>query len=119
MTRRALIWVLLADWALAYATSIGAFLSLESTGGGFTRGLNRLMAFFGWQIVAGAFASAVWLAARNQDHTPFRRWLVRLPALMAGLLVILVMVVITLARLSHPDPAPPPPQRVTQPPVSG
>lgn len=119
MTRKALIWVLLAGWALAYAASVAAFLSLESAGDGFTRGLNRLMAFFGWQIVAGAFASAVWLAGRNQDHAPLRRWLVRLPALMAGLLVILVIVIIALARLSHPDPAPPPPTRITLPPVSG
>ncbi|MCB1342453.1 MAG: hypothetical protein KDK24_15565 [Pseudooceanicola sp.] len=116
MTRGTVTWVLLAAWAVAFAASFHGFLFAEPTGDGFTRGMNRVMTFLAWQIGAGLLAIVLWQVGKGDMRL---RWLVRLPALVAALLMVAVVALILWARLSKPAPMPEPPTRVTLPPVNG
>lgn len=91
--RDRLVWILLAVWTVAFAWSIAACALTPAEGDGFTRGLNRLMAFFGWQVVAAAAGGLAFILARKlPPQYRSRRWS---PApVAAGLVLILGMVVL-------------------------
>lgn len=114
--RNTLFWAILAIWALAYAASLWALFVLEPSGDGFTRGLNRLSSFVGWQILAATLALIVWLLARPWA-SGLIRWIARLPGLLAIALIGLIVGVIIWAQFKdHTPPAsPPPPKPVTSP----
>ena len=60
-----ILTLLLAAWALAFGWSlIGAYLATP-TGDGFTRGLDRLTHFLGWQAIAGLVGLAVFGVGRS------------------------------------------------------
>jgi hypothetical protein len=103
MSQRAATWALFALWAAFYAWSFIGFQMTEPTGDGFTRGLNRLTGFLGWQTAAGAVAVLVWLNARALPKGSLGHWLSRLPAALAGLLLIAILGIILYARWSHPS----------------
>ncbi|MCA0870990.1 hypothetical protein LCL97_09145 [Seohaeicola saemankumensis] len=110
-----LFWGLVVIWAAAFAMSFWALFGMEPTGDGFTRGLNRLTAFVGWQLLAAMVALCLWLVGRRIQNASGLRWLSRVPGLLAILLVLAVAALILYARLSKPDPAPPPQMTPTAP----
>lgn len=113
MRARTLTLILAAVWLAAYAASLGALFLLEPTGDGFTRGLNRVTAFFGWQFAAGLVGLGVWLAGRGLPRGSAARWFSRVPALLALALFLAVVGLIAWVNLSKPAPVtdiPPPPK---------
>ena len=77
-------------WAAAYLWSISILLWTEPTGDGFTRGLNRLTGFLGWQFVAGVVAIVVFVIGRRLPKGG-RRWLSRIPLILASLPFVLAV----------------------------
>lgn len=59
-TRTLLLMVLLALWVAVYGYSIIFMLTTPVEGSGFTRGMNRISGFLGWQGVAGILAFGCW-----------------------------------------------------------
>jgi hypothetical protein len=82
-----ILWLLFGLWAIAFCGSFLAFALMEPTGSGFTRGLNRASAFLGWQAAAIGFAMVLWLRARQIRLWPPIGWLMRLPIILALLLL--------------------------------
>ncbi|WP_375175813.1 hypothetical protein [Pseudooceanicola sp.] len=103
MTAHRLTVTLLILWALVWVGSFALPYMLAPTGDGFTRGLNRLMAFFGLQIGAGAIGL---LLVFIRPATGRIRWLALLPTGMAGLLIAALVGVIAWAQLSKPPHVP-------------
>jgi hypothetical protein len=62
VTRRSLFLLLLGIWALLWLGSIVYPPTMVRTGDGFTRGMNRVGAFFGLQIAAFVAALCVFAA---------------------------------------------------------
>jgi len=76
-----------ALWIIAYLWSFSILIWTEPTGDSFTRGLNRVAGFFGWQFGAGAVGLAIFLFGRRLPRGGMR-WLSWVPVLL-GLLPIL------------------------------
>lgn len=84
--------LLLGLWALLFLLSIGEPLLTPKAGDGFTRGLNRLVPFFGYQAVAAAVSfGTAYLARRVRSRS--RRWA------LLGLVPIAITCLITLGLL--------------------
>lgn len=86
---RVAIWIALALWAGAVGLSLLA-LTAEPTGDGFTRGLNRVTGFLGWQSAAALLALVLWLLSLRLPKGAGLRWLARGPGWWAMLLLLLV-----------------------------
>lgn len=99
ITRSRTVWFLLAVWALVFAWSFVALFTTPISGDGFTRGLDRLLALAGWQVVAAAMAFVIWVAGERLGKGAQRN-LSRLPLLLSALLAIVVLVVGVATRLS-------------------
>jgi hypothetical protein len=102
VTARRLTLALLTLWALLWIGSIALPATLAPTGDGFTRGLNRLMAFFGLQIGAGVIGLLLVFIRPPEGRL---RWMALVPAGAALLLVVALVALILWSRLSRPDPA--------------
>jgi hypothetical protein len=110
MTANTFLRFALLFWALAFAASFAVFALVPPTGDSFTRGLNRVMGFLGWQAVAAMLAVAVWtIGNRLERGSPGRR-ISRVPAALAGLLAAGIVALFTIAYLSHPTGPPAEPQ---------
>ncbi|MFN3227103.1 MAG: hypothetical protein ACE360_12740 [Hyphomicrobiales bacterium] len=81
------LWFLLALWLAAFIGSFIAFALIDPTGASFTRGMNRVGAFFGWQAAAIGLAVVLWWRARQLTLNKGLWWLVRVPIVLAALLV--------------------------------
>ncbi len=84
-----MLLILGAAWIIAYLWSISILIWSEPTGDGFTRGLNRVAGFFGWQLAAGAVALVIFLLGRRLPKGG-ARWLSRVPILLAMLPVLAI-----------------------------
>lgn len=104
MTQRTVVWILALLWAAAWGGSFVAFAITDPTGDSFTRGLNRLMAFLGWQLAAGFLGGLVWMAGRGLAATPLGRWLTRVPALLAIVLFGALAATVLWTRMAAPPP---------------
>lgn len=102
MTRPTLTRLLLVLWAAAAAASLWYLFLAEPTGDGFTRGLNRLAGFVGWQLVAAMLAAITWWAGRGEARGSALRWISRVPAILAILLTLSIAALILWLRLSDP-----------------
>jgi len=100
---RRLAWGLFALWAGTYSWSFAAFFLTAPTGDGFTRGLNRVTAFYGWQIAACALSFFVLWAKRYVAGRAALR-LFWAPVSLAGLLLIATVGVIAIANYGRPAP---------------
>lgn len=86
-------------------------MTLEPTGSGFTRGMNRVGAWLQWQGIALLVAAGVWLVARRLDggERGYRR-LGRAPLVVSGLLLGLLCLaylgLIIYANVNKPSPDP-------------
>ncbi len=104
MTAKLLLRIAFLLWALAFAASFAVVLLVPATGDGFTRGLNRVMGFLGWQAVAAVLALAVWtIGNRLARGSPGRR-LSRVPAALAGVLAAGIVALVASAYLRDPVP---------------
>ncbi len=118
MKQRRIAWILLSIWLVTYCWSFGSLFLTEATGDGFTRGLNRVTSFFGWQILAGSLALVIWWLGRHFERKTLARWICRLPVTLAGLLFLACVGLIVAANFRKPAPqtAPTPsPKPVTAP----
>lgn len=88
-TKRTLLWSLFALWLLTYGWSFLIFQNTAATGDSFTRGLNRISAFLGWQVAAGVIAVPVWFLGRMYSKASIASWFTRLPLVLAALLVVI------------------------------
>lgn len=102
--RRA-VWILFGLWAAIWVWSLIFLAITEPSGDGFTRGLNRVAGFLGWQGVAAALAVAVWIMGRGLAGGA--RWATRLPLILALLLVLGIAGMIGVALLGSSPPTPP------------
>lgn len=57
--------VLMSLWVLAFGYSFVAFATAELDDMGFTRGLNRIEAFLGWQAIASFLTLPVLIISRR------------------------------------------------------
>lgn len=116
MSQQTLFKILLMVWAAAFAWSFISFSTAAPTGDGFTRGLNRVTGFLGWQGLATILAVAVWITGRGANLTGLQKWISRTPALMALALVLAVLSLVLWSVFTKPSPiSPPPPGPVTEP----
>ncbi len=116
---RTLLAILLVVWMGVYVASFIIPWTYNATGDGFTRGLNRIAAFFGWQIAAGVIGLVIWGMGRHQGGSTVMRWLMRIPVLLAAALAVLSVGVILWANLSKPPSGgyvPPDSSKTTAPP---
>lgn len=113
MKQRRIAWILMACWLLIYLWSFGSLFLTEATGDGFTRGLNRVSAFFGWQILAGSVGLIIWWMGRHFEGKSLARWACRIPVTLAGLLFLACVGLIVAAnyRPAAPQSAPSPPTK--------
>lgn len=81
------LWFLLGLWLAAFMGSFIAFALIEPTGSSFTRGMNRVGAFFGWQAAALGLAVVLWWRARQLTLSKGLWWMVRVPIALAALLI--------------------------------
>jgi len=120
MTANTLLRFALLVWALAFAASFAVFVLVPATGDSFTRGLNRVMGFLGWQAVAAVLAVAVWTIGNRLDRGGMGRRISRVPAALAGLLAAGIVALFGYAYLAHPAAPPaPPPEAATAAPQTG
>ena len=117
MTRKAVFYVLFAVWLLLFVGSFVAYLVTAPDDMGFTKGLNRITAFLGWQFAAGFAGLITWMQAHVFERGSIGRWVGRAPAILAGLLFGAIASVVVWVRVA-PDPAPAPaPDRAVTAPV--
>lgn len=115
MKQPALLWPALALWAALFAAAFVVPALMPATGDGFTRGLNRVSAFLGWQAAAGAVAFLVWLLGNRAEPGTLARRLSRVPLGIVGLGFAAILGLVLWANLSKPDPAPAPNRPTTAP----
>jgi len=106
VSAKKIAFVLLGIWALAYGGSFVSFIITDPSGDGFTRGLNRLTTFLGWQFAAGILAVIIWSLGKHFGAGSKGRWLCRTPILLALGLVLFVVGIITFAAMKGPPPQP-------------
>ncbi len=116
MTRKAVFYVLIGVWLLLFTGSFISYAVTAPDDMGFTRGLNRVTAFLGWQLAAGIAGLIAWTQAGVFARGSAGRWLGRIPAILVALLFGGIVCLIAWARLApRPQPAPPPDRAVTAP----
>lgn len=91
-------------WFALYVWSFASLALLEPTGDGFTRGLNRVTAFVGSQLGAGAVAFAIAITGRGVAESVAQRWLVRLPLILAAVFALMVIGIIGYAMIGGTAP---------------
>ena len=106
--------ILLAVWAALYVWSFIAFAITEPTDFGFTRGMNRISLFFGWQFAAGLAAIVVFAMSWQFPPRTLRRWVYRLPLFLGVTLLAALLAVAGWAAWSKP----PQPSATETPPVT-
>ena len=94
--------VMIALWLAASAYSVAFLINVEPTGDGFTRGLNRVSGFLGWQGVAGMLAFAVWGVGLGFPKGSGIRRISAVPLGMALALILLLIGLVIWARFTHP-----------------
>lgn len=102
MSKRTLTYVLLALWAMIYIWSFVAYSITAPTDFGFTRGLNRISGFLGWQFAAGLVSVFALALSFEFRASSLARWLVRLPFILALLLLLVILGIIGYAWWGHP-----------------
>jgi len=97
-----LLMAMLALWVAAWGYSFVFVFFTDAQGDGFTRGLNRITGFLGWQGIAGMFAFACWGVGRG---FPAKSGIRRISSLPLGLVLALGVVVLGMvfwSWLRHP-----------------
>lgn len=92
----------LALWLVAWGYSVVFVISADPTGDGFTRGLNRISGFLGWQGVAGMLAFAVWGVGLGFPKSSGIRRISAVPLGMALALILLIIGVVVWGGFTQP-----------------
>jgi hypothetical protein len=79
---------------------------VPATGDSFTRGLNRVTGFFGWQAVAAVLAVGVWTMGNRFPTGSLGRRASRAPAAAAGLIAAGILGIVLYASLVNPRSTP-------------
>ncbi len=98
---RFLLTVLFALWAMAFLYSFVSFTFAVPDGSGFTRGMNRITGFLGWQGIAGLLGICIFGVSRGWPVGSSVRRLGVLPLGLAGLLVAGILGVIGWAVITN------------------
>lgn len=98
---RLLLVCVLSIWMLCCAGSFAAFTLTEASGDGFTRGINRVSAFLGWQAIAGCLGVWVFSLGRQWPHGSAIRRLTLGPLILALALLAALAGVVLWARLAE------------------
>jgi hypothetical protein len=80
-------WLVLgaaATWLFMVVYGFAAFATLEPSGSGFTRGLNRITAFLGWQFAALLAAAVAFARRPGAKDAGLIYWLSRIPLWLSG-----------------------------------
>ena len=80
----ALVWLCVVVWLGFVAQGVLAYLALESTGSGFTRGSNRAAAFLRWETYALGAAVITSIIGRGLNVTGAARIVSRWPLRISG-----------------------------------
>ncbi len=99
-----LVWIFAAVWAACVLYGFIAFQETTPTGSGFTRGYNRLEAFFSWQLYALGAATIGFVIGHMSSATGIAKLAGRWPLFLSAgfflLVIILFVGAILWARLS-------------------
>ena len=87
-------------WAALYLWSFVVLITTEPTGDGFTRGVNKVTNFVGWQGAAGVLAAILWFMGRDYAKGTLEKWASIVPLLCAILLVTMLIAVFLFAQLA-------------------
>ena len=74
---RMLLIVLAGLWAASFVLAFVAYVIIEPTGDSFLRGMNRVLAFLGWQGVAAVLSITVFdraIAAMRETYSGLILW---------------------------------------------
>ena len=82
-----LLTLLFAAWVGAFGYSFFAYVTTAPDDMGFTRGLNRVKSFLGWQGMAGVLALAVFAVSLQWPESAGVRKVARVPLILTGVLV--------------------------------
>ena len=95
---------LVLAWAMIFAASYAVPMSMEATGDGFTRGLNRLGYWFWPQVAAFVLAIVVWTVAagRRAELSNGLFWLARLPLIAVAVQVAVFIALVIYAMITVP-----------------
>lgn len=101
-----IIFAFAVAWAIAMVFSIALPLLTEPAGDGFTRGLNRLVAFAGWQTLALIFAvgASIAFAASPKPRPRVIKIAGLIPIAISAIMVVIVIGTIMWARSTAPAP---------------
>jgi hypothetical protein len=89
--RHLALQILLLIWLAIMGLSVLGFALIEPVGDGFTRGMNRVMTFLGWQVAGLVIALlCLFQRARVARGRPLR-WIALVPALVAGVQVLAIV----------------------------
>jgi hypothetical protein len=91
-------------WAVMFAASYAIPLTMEATGDGFTRGLNRFGYWFWPQLIAFVLAIVVWTVAatRRAQLSNGLVWLARLPLIAVAVQVAVFVALVIFAMITMP-----------------
>ena len=89
--RTMMLMALMALWLAAYGYSIVHLLTTAPIGSGFTRGLNRITGFLGWQGVAGMLAFGCWGLGWSFPKRSGIRRASAVPIILAAALVLVLL----------------------------
>lgn len=106
MNAKTTAYIFFAGWAIVYALSFILTANTPAKDMGFTRGLNRVTTFVGWQFAAAVLAILVWTYAKS-FQPGLTRWMFRTPAILAAALVVFVCGLVLYAILLKPQPSDP------------
>lgn len=89
--RRPLIWICAALWFAFVIYGFVAYMQLEPSGSSFTRGSNRIAAFFRWQAIALIPALVAYVIGRSSNATGMHKHISRLPLWLSGSFFVLTL----------------------------
>jgi len=91
--------LLIAIWGGVFTWSIIGFASIDPTGDGFTRGLNRVTGFLLWQFAAAGLSIPVFFIGRAYERGSAMRWISRVPLVLAITLGLAIAAIVLWARV--------------------
>ena len=101
MNKRGLVWTLSAAWLALFIAGFVAFQLTEPTGDSFTRGMNRMGAFLGYQATAALVALVSWavLGSLPEPLNGWRRAVAMTPPVVSGALFLALILLFVAAIL--------------------
>ena len=95
-----LIWACAAIWVALVLQGFVAYMTLEPTGSGFTRGSNRIAAFMRWELAALATALVGYIAHRAVKFDDITKHAARMPILLSAGFFLLVLLLFVAALVA-------------------